>query len=73
MRVMNRQTYLGCAAVAAAGCVGYYGLLGPTSQVMGTFPYRGRTDEKVVALTFDDGPNEPHTSRLVNLLGDKGS
>lgn len=69
---MNRQRYLGCAATAAASCAGYYSLLGPTSQVMGTFPYRGHTDEKVVALTFDDGPNEPHTSRLVNLLDDKG-
>jgi peptidoglycan/xylan/chitin deacetylase (PgdA/CDA1 family) len=34
-------------------------------------PHRGTTHEKVVALTFDDGPNEPYTSRLVDLLGEK--
>lgn len=38
-----------------------------------TFPY-GRTvrsistAEKVVALTFDDGPNEPYTSQILDLL-----
>ncbi len=37
----------------------------------GSFPSRGPTWDKVVALTFDDGPNEPYTSELVNLLGDK--
>lgn len=29
---------------------------------------RAETDEKLVALTFDDGPNEPYTSRLLDLL-----
>ncbi len=32
-------------------------------------PHRGATRNKVVALTFDDGPNEPFTSQLVDLLG----
>lgn len=40
-------------------------------MVPGTFPARGATREKVVALTFDDGPNEPFTSELVHLLGEK--
>src|SRR6478735_8728358 len=35
-------------------------------------PHRGGTRDKVVALTFDDGPNEPFTSQLVDLLGTKG-
>lgn len=34
-------------------------------------PYRIKTDEKVVALTFDDGPNEPYTSQIVNFLNSK--
>lgn len=36
----------------------------------GGFPSRGATRDKVVALTFDDGPNEPYTSQLLHLLGE---
>ncbi len=46
--------------------------LGPTSQVFGSFPFRAPTSERTVALTFDDGPNEPWTSRLLDTLADKG-
>jgi len=31
----------------------------PYSQLLGPFPYRADTADKVIALTFDDGPNEP--------------
>ena len=54
----------GLTAAARAG-------LGPTSQVFGSFPYRVPTGERTVALTFDDGPNEPWTSRLLDTLADK--
>lgn len=30
--------------------------------------WRVKTTQKVVALTFDDGPNEPYTSQIVELL-----
>jgi len=57
------------AAVGAAGLGGaYWTLMSPYSQLLGSFPYRGRGDRREVALTFDDGPNEPHTSRLADLL-----
>jgi peptidoglycan/xylan/chitin deacetylase (PgdA/CDA1 family) len=55
----------GLTAAARAG-------LGPTSQLFGAFPYRAPTGDRTVALTFDDGPNEPWTSRLLDTLGDKG-
>ena len=42
------------------------------SQALGPFPYRGSPGRKVVALTFDDGPNEPYTSQLADFLGDRG-
>lgn len=48
--------------------VTYWVHLSPYSQLYGRFPYRGNTDEKVVALTFDDGPNEPFTSQLLDTL-----
>lgn len=56
------------AGVAAACRAG----LGPTSQAFGPFPYRGGTTAPTVALTFDDGPNEPYTSMLLDTLADKG-
>jgi peptidoglycan/xylan/chitin deacetylase (PgdA/CDA1 family) len=37
-------------------------------QVFGYFPHRVRTLQRQIALTFDDGPNEPYTSELLDLL-----
>ncbi len=57
-------TASGLAALYRAG-------FGSRSQLFGPFPYRGDTAEPVVALTFDDGPNEPWTSRLLDVLGER--
>src|SRR5207253_10350832 len=52
------------AAVAAAG----YQSMAPTGQWYGrTFTGLGR-GSKQLALTYDDGPNDPHTSRLLEVL-----
>jgi peptidoglycan/xylan/chitin deacetylase (PgdA/CDA1 family) len=63
------------AASAVASMTGLAALyragFGSRSQLFGSFPFRGRTDEPVVALTFDDGPNEPWTSRLLDTLGER--
>src|SRR5579859_5639810 len=32
--------------------------------------WHGDTSEKKVALTFDDGPNEPYTSQILKILQD---
>lgn len=60
------------AALGAAVGVGFWTGFRSTSQVCGPFPFRGLTQERVVALTFDDGPNEPYTSRLLDLLDERG-
>lgn len=59
----------------------YFGLLGivgaaflttsavlPTSLLYGDVCYRGPDTEKLVALTFDDGPNQPYTSQILDVL-----
>ena len=61
------------AALITAGSLAilfllYYLFISPTSQVFGYFPYRIKTDEKVVALTFDDGPNSPFTEGILEIL-----
>jgi peptidoglycan/xylan/chitin deacetylase (PgdA/CDA1 family) len=48
--------------------VGYWIFLSPSCQLFGRYPYRGRSTERVVALTFDDGPNEPYTSQILDYL-----
>ncbi len=58
-------------AAGAAASAGYWLCMSPYSQVLGAFPYRGRGDEKVVALTFDDGPNGPFTPELADFLGER--
>jgi peptidoglycan-N-acetylglucosamine deacetylase len=65
------------AAGTGAAAAGYWFCMSPYSQALGPFPYRGpaggKGDEpdKVVALTFDDGPNEPYTSQLADFLAER--
>ncbi len=58
------------AAIAVAG-FGYVTAFRPSSQVFGPFPFEGETVDPVIALTFDDGPNEPYTSQLLAVLAER--
>ena len=60
----------------ALGLVGSIGAasalaLHPRTQVFGTFPFRGPAVGRTVALTFDDGPNEPWTTALLATLAQR--
>ena len=58
---------LGVAAAAAATALGYQSMA-PTGQWYGrTFAGLPRRS-KQIALTYDDGPNDPHTLRLLEVL-----
>jgi len=54
-------------AIAGLGLV-YFLFFSPSSQVFGYFPSRVRTQQRIIALTFDDGPNEPYTTQLLDIL-----
>jgi len=57
-------TGLGAAAAVSAG----YQTMAPTGQWYGrTFTNVARGTKKI-ALTYDDGPNDPHTLRLLEVL-----
>jgi peptidoglycan/xylan/chitin deacetylase (PgdA/CDA1 family) len=58
---------LGLAAAAAASAAGYQSM-SPTGQWYGQTLTGGRRGSKQIALTFDDGPNDPHTLRLLDVL-----
>jgi peptidoglycan/xylan/chitin deacetylase (PgdA/CDA1 family)/GT2 family glycosyltransferase len=45
-----------------------YGYFIPASPVFGKVYARSVTHDKVIALTFDDGPNEPYTSEILRVL-----
>ena len=59
-------------AAAAASFVTYagYASMAPRSQFFGRTFTRGDDDRKL-ALTYDDGPNDPHTLHLLDLLAEQ--
>jgi peptidoglycan-N-acetylglucosamine deacetylase len=57
-------------ALLAGSCA--YLAINPRTQVYGKIVLHGPTDAKVVALTFDDGPNEPYTSEILDVLQQEG-
>ena len=61
------RSIVSAAAVAVASAAGYQSMA-PTGQWFGrTFTGLAR-GSKQLALTYDDGPNDPHTQRLLEVL-----
>jgi peptidoglycan-N-acetylglucosamine deacetylase len=58
---------IGLTAAAAASAAGYQSMA-PTGQWFGRTFARGIRGSKQIALTFDDGPNDPHTLQLLDVL-----
>lgn len=58
----------GLAVVAVAIFAAYELMEAPGNQVFGKTIVAGPPDQKVVALTFDDGPNPPYTGRILDVL-----
>lgn len=53
--------------LAAAGLLGWV-VIPNSPQLYGKSIRNIKTSEKVVALTFDDGPNPPYTSQVLDVL-----
>jgi peptidoglycan-N-acetylglucosamine deacetylase len=62
------QTLLACALLALAGFWAYETSENPSNQLFGKTIVSGPADERVVALTFDDGPNPPYTTAILDVL-----
>ncbi len=58
---------LGLAAAAAVFYAGWASMA-PRSQLYGRTFVRARGGSRQIALTFDDGPNDPHTLNLLDVL-----
>lgn len=63
---VSASVSVGAAACLAAG--GYaYAAMWPTSQIFGK-AIIGGPDRQELALTYDDGPNDPYTQQLLDVL-----
>lgn len=55
-------------AGAAAACAAGYQTMSPTGQWYGRTFVGLKPGSRMLALTYDDGPNDPHTLRLLDVL-----
>lgn len=62
-----RWATLGMALLLVLGFMTYLSL-DAQSQVYGQVYAKGATLDKRIALSFDDGPNEPYTSQILDIL-----
>jgi peptidoglycan/xylan/chitin deacetylase (PgdA/CDA1 family) len=58
---------IGLATAAAASAAGYQSMA-PTGQWYGRTISNGVRGSKQIVLTYDDGPNDPHTLKLLDVL-----
>jgi peptidoglycan/xylan/chitin deacetylase (PgdA/CDA1 family) len=65
---ISTGTYLKIAVPVLLTGILCYGYFIPASPIFGKVYYRAVTSTKVIALTFDDGPNEPYTSQILDIL-----
>jgi len=59
---------IGLTAAAAAASAAGYQSMAPTGQWYGRTFVGGMRGSKQIALTYDDGPNDPHTLKLLDVL-----
>jgi peptidoglycan-N-acetylglucosamine deacetylase len=62
------RTLLGLTLTAAIVFALYEIAENPSSQIFGKTLVSGPKDERVVALTYDDGPNPPYTNGILAVL-----
>src|SRR5918994_4019756 len=65
-------TLAAAGAGLAAGGLMVYEWLTPRSWLYGPVFWHAQTGERVVALTFDDGPCHPYTGHLLEVLDREG-
>jgi peptidoglycan/xylan/chitin deacetylase (PgdA/CDA1 family) len=58
----------GLTTLAAAASAAGYQSMAPTGQWYGRTFAHGIRGSKLIALTYDDGPNDPHTLKLLEVL-----
>jgi peptidoglycan/xylan/chitin deacetylase (PgdA/CDA1 family) len=62
------RSFVGLALAAALVFTLYEIAESPSSQLFGRTIVSGPKDERIVALTYDDGPNPPYTDAILGVL-----
>jgi len=62
------STVIVASIITSAALTFGYLIIPNSPQIIGKSVRRVKTEEKVVALTFDDGPNPPFTYEILDLL-----
>ncbi|HYQ89350.1 MAG TPA: glycosyltransferase [Candidatus Binatia bacterium] len=68
----SARTVTAVALFSSLILLGGYDTLTPWSNAFGKTYWEGATKERVVALTFDDGPNGPFTDAVLDILHREG-
>lgn len=68
MRRFAFRGVVAAVALAAVGVSAYEIVENPSNQMFGKTVVSGPANERVVALTYDDGPNPPYTNRILDVL-----
>ncbi len=63
---------MAAAVLAALAFVAYEHFEQPANQLFGHTLTRGPSNQRVIALTYDDGPNPPYTNRILDVLEREG-
>ncbi len=71
---MTRKQFLliGIILIFGAVSVWIFGVVKPRGNILGMATSQLETDEKIVALTFDDGPSPQYTDQILTILRQKG-
>jgi peptidoglycan/xylan/chitin deacetylase (PgdA/CDA1 family) len=70
--LLSAPTLAAAGLGLTAGGLMAYEWLSPRSWLYGEVFWHARTTERVVALTFDDGPCHPYTEQLLGILDREG-
>ena len=70
--LISAPTLAAAGVGVAAGGLMVYEWLSPRSWLYGPVFWHARTEERVISLTFDDGPCHPYTEQLLEILDREG-
>jgi len=65
------RLFYGAEITALGAFLTFHGV-NPRSQLYGKVWANGKRNHRQIALTFDDGPSEPYTAQVLNILGQHG-
>jgi peptidoglycan/xylan/chitin deacetylase (PgdA/CDA1 family) len=71
LRLAKKFKYAAIYAAFTVFVVGLfiYGFAYPESEIFGRSIYKMNSGDKIIALTFDDGPNGDYTEQVLDILG----